>query len=143
MLQLSQQIIQLPVLLQPSTLTYSPSMKIAESGSDLLIFSWPSLSPASMWCEITTGLNFFFLAPAYSLWRKGGKKSGAKREPWDIHTIYTFITDTNTVHIHNIYTTATTTTTTTTTTIYTHILPIYLASMLTLRWSMPSWQISA
>ena len=103
MLQLSQQIIQLPVLLQPSTLTYSPSMKIAESGSDLLIFSWPSLSPASIWCEITTGLNFFFLAPAYSLWRKGGKGSGAKQEPWDIHILYTFNIETNTVHKHNIY----------------------------------------
>jgi hypothetical protein len=42
-------------------------MKMAESGSDLLIFSWPSFSPASMWCEMITGLNFFFLSPAYSL----------------------------------------------------------------------------
>ncbi len=50
------------------------SMKMAESGSLLDIFSWPSLRPLSMWCEMITGLKRFFLSPAYSL-RKTNKKT--------------------------------------------------------------------
>jgi hypothetical protein len=55
-------------------------MKMALSGSDLDIFSCPSLRPASMWCEMMTGLNFFFLLPAYSLSEEHGRSGGGDGE---------------------------------------------------------------
>jgi len=58
-------------------------MKMALSGSDLDIFSWPSLSPLSMWCEMITGLNFFFFAPAYSLQCNGSLDRGKIRHKYN------------------------------------------------------------
>ena len=37
-------------------------MKMAESGEDLDILSWPSLSPPSMWCDRMMGLRRFGLS---------------------------------------------------------------------------------
>ena len=63
------------------TSSAASSIKIALSGSLLLIFSCPSFKPINIWWEMITGLNRIFFVPAYSL-QEGG--SGEGMEMWAI-----------------------------------------------------------
>lgn len=49
----------IPFLIFRLTSSTVSSMKIAESGSDLLIFAWPCLRPISMWCDRMMGFLYW------------------------------------------------------------------------------------